>query len=57
MIDVGIRQKNTCNWSVAWRITARLQPGHTFDLPVQIGRRVDQKPAVKTFGVPTDGDT
>ena len=56
MIDVGICQKNACNWSVARRITARLQPRHAFDLPGQIGRRVNQEPAVKTFGVATDSD-
>lgn len=56
MIDVGICQKNSCNWSVAGRITARLQPGHVFDLPGQIRRRVNQEPAVKTFGVAADGD-
>ena len=56
MIDVGICQKNACNWSVAWRITARLQPRHAFDLPGQIRRRVNQEPAVKTFGVATDSD-
>jgi len=56
MVDVGICQKNACNWSVAWRITARLQPRHAFDLPGQIRRRIDQKPAVKTFRVAADGD-
>jgi len=56
MIDVGICQKNACNWSVAWRITAGLQSRHAFDLPGQIRRRVDQKPAVKTFRVAADGD-
>ena len=56
MIDVGICQKNACNWSVAWRIAARLQPRHAFDLPSQIRRRVDQEPAVKTFRVAADGD-
>src|SRR5882762_4761268 len=56
MVDVGIRQKNACNWSVAWRITARLQPWHAFDLPGQIRRCVNQEPAVKTFGVAADGD-
>ncbi len=56
MIDIGIRQKNTRNRSVALRITARLQPRHTFDLPIQIRRRVDQKPAVKTFRVAANGD-
>src|SRR4030095_6151551 len=56
MIDVGICQKNACNGSVARRITARLQPRHAFDLPGQIRRGVDQKPAVKTFGVAADND-
>ncbi len=56
MIYVAICQKNACNWSVAWRITARLQPRHIFDLPGQIRRRVNQKPAVKTLGVAADGD-
>jgi hypothetical protein len=56
MIDVAICQKNACNWSVAWRITAGLQPRHAFDLPGQIRRRVNQEPAVKTFGVAADGN-
>src|SRR4029453_10659962 len=56
MIDVGICQKNACNGSVARRITARLQPRHAFDLPGQIRRGVDQKPAGKTFGVAADND-
>ena len=56
MIDVGICQKETCDWAIAWRISTRLQPRHAFDLPGQIGRRVNQKPAVKTFGVAADGD-
>ena len=56
MVDVGICQKNACNWSVAWGITARLQSRHAFDLPGQIRRRVDQKPAVKAFRAAADGD-
>src|SRR5262249_2973276 len=55
-IDVGICQKNARDGSVAWRITPRLQPRHTFDLPGKIRGRVDQKPTVKTFRIATDGD-
>jgi hypothetical protein len=33
-----------------------MQPGHTFDLAVQIRRRVDQKPTVKTFNISADGN-
>jgi len=57
MVNVGICQKNACNWTVAWQIAARLQPRHAFNLPGQIRRRVDQKPAVKTFRVAADGNT
>jgi hypothetical protein len=56
VIDVGICEKNTGNRSIARRITPWLQPWHTFDLPIQIGRRVDEKPTVETFGVAADGD-
>ena len=41
MIHVGICQKNAGDRSVAWRMVARMQRRHGFDLPAEIRRRVD----------------
>lgn len=57
MIDVGISQKNACDLTVAQLADARLQLRHAFNLPRQIGRCVDQEPALKLFRVAADGDT
>ena len=59
MIDVGIRQKNSGNRSVARSGSCRiirLQLRHGFDLPGQIGRRVDQETASRGFRVAADPD-
>src|ERR1700758_3278020 len=50
MIDVGVCQKNACDWRVAWRVWSRLQLRHAFDLPGQIRRGVDQEPLPRSFG-------
>jgi len=60
MIDIGIRQKNSGDRSIAGSgscRTTRLQFRHAFDLPGQIGRCVNQETAVKGFGVAADCDT
>ena len=59
MIDVGIRQKNSGDRSVAQSsscLTVRVQLRRGFDLSSQIGRCVDQEPAQKLFGVAADRD-
>jgi len=56
MIDVGICQKNACDWSVAWRVRMWLQGSLAFNLPGQIRRSVNQEPAPKVFGIAADSD-
>src|SRR5438046_779237 len=56
MIDVGSRQKNARNGTVARRVAARLQLRRNLDLSRQIRRCIDQEPAPKAFGIAIDGD-
>jgi hypothetical protein len=56
MIDVGIREENAGDRTVAQRNRTRLQFRRALDLPRQIGRSIDQEPAPKAFGVAGDRD-
>src|SRR5213592_2275790 len=53
MIDVGISQKNSCDGTVARRLVAGLQSRQALELPRQIGRCVNQEPAL---GIAAGGD-
>jgi hypothetical protein len=57
MIDVGVREENAGDWTVARRNAPRLQFRRTLDLPRQVGRSIDQEPAPKAFGVAGNRDT
>ncbi len=46
MVEIGICQKNPCNRAVAQRSRLRLQSRRAFNLPWQIRRGVDEKPAL-----------
>ena len=56
MIDIGIREENASDRTVAQRNTTRLQFRRALDLPWQIGRSIDQEPAPKAFGVAGNRD-
>ena len=56
MIDVGICQKNSHDRTVARRVAARLQLRDAFNLPGQIGRCVNQEPALNPFRVAANRD-
>jgi hypothetical protein len=50
MIDIGIREENASDRTVAQRNTTRLQFRGALDLPRQIGRSIDQEPAIIVAG-------
>ena len=50
MIDIGIRQEDAGDRAVARRSTPRLQLRGALDLPRQIGRSIDQEPAIIVAG-------
>ena len=56
MIDIGIREENAGDRTVAQRNRTRLQFRRALDLPWQIWRSIDQEPVPKVFGVAGDGD-
>ena len=46
MIDIGIREENASDRTVAQRNTTRLQFRRALDLPRQIRRSINQEPAI-----------
>ena len=54
MIDVGVCQKNACDWTVAWRVESGVQFRRAFALLRQIRRGVDQEPLPGSFGADRD---
>ena len=49
MINIGVGKENARDRTVARSVVPRLQFNCAFDLPRQIGRSVDQEPAVNGF--------
>jgi hypothetical protein len=50
VIDIGIREENASDRTVAERHPTRLQCRRALDLPRQIGRSIDQEPAIILAG-------
>src|ERR1700733_11010007 len=50
MIEVGIGQKDTRDWTITGGILSRLELRRAFDLSRQIWRGIDQEPAFGTIG-------